>query len=140
MFTICTYNGKQFPCLNRVYILNKGENSGKPALMPFVNSFVITCETQEDAELLYILSYGLWQSRQFRPFLKGSVIEYISIDDMYDVLIQAFREAKERPEFVDTVRKVLSIDRLIAARKEEEKKLTSLKIAMVVHHFRPKRV
>lgn len=138
MFTVSTYNGTQFPALNRIYILNKGDNSGKPALMPFVNSFVCTCDSQEDAELLYILSYGLWQSRQFLPFLKGSVIQFITIDDLKTVLFQAYTEAQERPLFVESVRKVLAVDRLIAARKAENEKLEKMKIALVVHHFRVK--
>jgi hypothetical protein len=138
MFTLHTYNGKQFPALNRIYILNKGENSGKPSLMPFVNSFVCTCQDQQEAELLYILSYGLWQAQQFRPFLRGSVIEFITIDDLHSLLFQAYTEAQAKPLFIETVRKVMQVDRLIAARKAENEQLNKLKIALVVHHFRPK--
>lgn len=140
MFTLSTYNTTQFPSYNRFYILNKGQNSGKPSLMPFANSFVCTCESQQEAELVYILCYGLWQSQQFRPFLKGSVIEFISIDDIRNILKDAFDEAMVKPLFVDCVRKVLDIERLIELRKQETQKLHQLKIAMVVQHFRPKKV
>ena len=138
MFTIKSYNGKQFPSINRVYILCKGENSGKPSLMPFVNSFVCTCETQQEAELVYILSYGLWQSKQYEPYLHGTAIQFINLDDLRSLLFQAYTEALERPLFVETVRKVMEIDRLIAVRKQQHEKLQEVKIAMVRHHFTPR--
>jgi hypothetical protein len=138
MFTLSTYNTTQFPTYNRFYILNKGQNSGKPSLMPFANSFVCDCASQQEAELVYILCYGLWQSKQFQPFLRGSVIEFITIDDLRTVLKEAFDEALLKPQFVDCVRRVLDIDRLIELRKQENKKLNNLKIALVVQHFRVK--
>ena len=130
-----SYNGTQFPTTNRIFILCKGENAGKPALMPFVNSFCCTCESQEEAELLYILSYGLWKSKQYHQLLRGSVIPFITIDDMRTLLFQAYTEAQERPLFVETVRKVMDMDRLIALKKQQFEKLEQFKVAMIRHHF-----
>jgi hypothetical protein len=137
MFTLKSYNGKHFPGINRVFILCKGENSGKPSLMPFVNSFVATCETQAEAELIYILSYGLWQSRQYHSLLRGSVIPFITIDDMRGLLVQAYTQALDRPLFIETVRKIMDIERLIAYRQQQASKLQQIKVAMMRHHFTP---
>ena len=53
----------------------------------------------------------------------GSVIEYVTIDDCYDVLLKAYLEAVRKPDFVETVRKVMAVERLIALRKEQTENL-----------------
>lgn len=138
MFKLATYNGKQFPAANRFYILNKGDNSGKPSLVPFANSFVCSCDSKEESDMLYILSYGLWQSQQYKGLLVGSVIEFLRIDDCYDLLLVTYRQACENPTFSDVVRKLMAVDNLLELRREEEKQLKRLKIAMIAHHMRPR--
>ena len=50
------------------FILNKGNNSGKPLLSPCPNCFVIQFQSEEEKEQIYWLSYSLWQSKAFYPF------------------------------------------------------------------------
>lgn len=50
------------------FILNKGNNSGKPLLASCPNCFVIQCKCEEEKEQIYWLSYSLWQSKAFYPF------------------------------------------------------------------------
>lgn len=69
------YNG------NRIFILNKGMNSGKPSKEPFTNSFVIQFQNDEDAETIYWLAYSLWKANFWHSSLIGSVIPFLRIQD-----------------------------------------------------------
>ncbi|HTG65825.1 MAG TPA: hypothetical protein VL859_05570 [Flavobacterium sp.] len=69
------YNG------NRIFILNKGMNSGKPSKEPFTNSFVIQFQNDEDAETVYWLAYSLWKANFWHSSLIGSVIPFLRIQD-----------------------------------------------------------
>lgn len=71
----CCYNG------NRIFILNKGMNSGKPSKEPFTNSFVIQFQNEEDTETVYWLAYSLWKANFWHPSLIGSVIPFLRIQD-----------------------------------------------------------
>jgi hypothetical protein len=66
---------------NQIFILNKGINSGKPQKEPFTNSFVIMFPDEKDAETVYWLSYSLWLSNFWHPFLIESVIPFLRITD-----------------------------------------------------------
>lgn len=69
------YKGK------KIYILNKGMNSGKPQKEPFTNSFVILFQNEEDEETVYWLAYSLWKSKFWHQSLIGSVIPFLRIYD-----------------------------------------------------------
>jgi hypothetical protein len=62
-----------------LFILNKGNNSGKPQKEPFTNCFVIIFEKETDAENLYFIAFSLWKSYFWHPFLCGSVIPFLRI-------------------------------------------------------------
>jgi hypothetical protein len=66
---------------NRIFILNKGMNSGKPQKEPFTNSFVIQFPNQEDTETVYWLAYSLWKAKFWHQSLCGSVIPFLRIHD-----------------------------------------------------------
>ncbi len=68
------------------FILNKGNNSGKPLLSPCPNCFVIITENQEQADRLRTLCYALWRCRAFEPHLHVSVIPFITIRTFRSVL------------------------------------------------------
>ena len=68
------------------FILNKGLNSGKPFNHYVCNSFVFLADTKEEKEFYYHLLLGCWELRLFRPYLKGSVIEYVRLGDVIDVM------------------------------------------------------
>jgi hypothetical protein len=68
------------------FILNKGLNSGKPFNHYVVNSFVFLADNKEEKEFYYFLLLGLWELRFFRKHLKGSVIEYVRLGDVIDVI------------------------------------------------------
>ena len=74
---------------NHFFILSKGLNAGKPLDKPCPNCFVLFAESEEEKNRLYWLCHGLWQGNFFRPFITGSVIPFIRLDDLKRVLWEA---------------------------------------------------
>jgi len=79
------------------FILNKGNNSGKPLTVPCPNCFVIQFQCEEEKEKIYWLSYSLWQSKAFYPFLRGSVIPFVVLRDVKSCLSAALNKVDENP-------------------------------------------
>lgn len=79
------------------FILNKGNNSGKPLTTPCPNCFVIQFKGEEGKEQIYWLLYGLWQSKAFYPFLRGSVIPFIVLRDVKSCLLDGLNKMAENP-------------------------------------------
>ena len=80
------------------FILSKGNNSGKPLDAACQNCFVCVCKTEEEKQQLYWLFYGLWQGSFFHPFLTGSVISFIRLDDLKKVVVTAMGKIALHPE------------------------------------------
>ena len=68
------------------FILNKGLNSGKPFRHYVVNSFVFLADNNDERDFYYFMLLGIWELRLLRPYLKGSVIEYVRLGDVIDVI------------------------------------------------------
>ena len=68
------------------FILNKGLNSGKPLPHYCANCFVFLADDEDEKEFYFFLLLGLWELRFFRKHLLGSVIEYIRLGDVIDVI------------------------------------------------------
>jgi hypothetical protein len=71
------------------FILSKGLNSGKPMNQPCPNCFVCFADNEAEKDRLFWLCFGLWQGGYFQPFLTGSVIPFIRIDDLKEVIRSA---------------------------------------------------
>lgn len=78
-----TYRGNHF------FILSKGLNSGRPLDKPCPNCFVLVAKGEEERNQLYWLCFGLWQGNFFHPFLTGSVIPFIRLEDLKAVINEA---------------------------------------------------
>lgn len=78
-----TYDAPHF------FILNKGEQSGKPAQMYWSNCFVFIAETNEEKEFYFFVFLGLWELKFFKKALIGSVVPYIRIGDLIDIAEEA---------------------------------------------------
>ncbi|UGS19852.1 DUF6943 family protein [Flavobacterium cyclinae] len=63
------------------FVLSKGLNSGKPQNEPFTNSFVLVFQTEEQKENIFYVALSLWKTKFWHPFLKGSVIPFITLYD-----------------------------------------------------------
>lgn len=75
------------------FILNKGLNSGKPLDSPCPNCFICITENQADKDFMYWLCFGLWRSKSFHYYLKGSVIPFITIDDIKKLIQESSTKA-----------------------------------------------
>lgn len=96
-FILKSYNQKLENDKPHFYILNKGNNSGKPLVSPCPNCFVIQFSNNEDKEQVYWLLYSLWQSKAFYPFLRGSVIPFIVIRDVKECLSDGLEKVEANP-------------------------------------------
>jgi hypothetical protein len=79
------------------FILNKGNNSGKPLALPCPNCFVIQFKSEEEREQIYWLLYSLWQSKAFYPLLRGSVIPFVVLRDVKSCLLDGLNRLDENP-------------------------------------------
>jgi hypothetical protein len=93
-----SYSGNYF------FILSKGLNAGKPMETPCPNCFVLLTRDEEEQNLLYWLCFGLWQANQFHPFLTGSVIPFIRLDDLRTVISKALEKVECKPgDFINSI-------------------------------------
>ena len=97
-YQIKTYNPEIEVTEFHFYILNKGLNSGKPLLEPCPNCFVCTFKTEAEKEQLYWLVFGLWQGKIFHQNLLGSVIPYIRLKCLKDVIQFGITKYLSNPE------------------------------------------
>jgi len=125
-----TYNKPHF------FILNKGLNSGKPLENPCPNCFVITITTEDERNTLFYLCYSLFLGRYFEPFLKGSVILFITINDCLKLLKRAFeKHISNKSKSINNLKKVLFIEEKENNLKEQLKLINQLKVAFIRSNF-----
>ena len=79
-FTIKTHRTGTDYATTHFFILNKGQNCGKPLKTACPNCFVLLFDSESKAENYYWLAYSLWMSCYWHQFLIGSVIPYFRID------------------------------------------------------------
>lgn len=94
------------------FILNKGLNSGKPFKHHVVNSFVFLADDEEEKEFYYFVLWGIWELRLLRPYLLGSVIEFVRLGDVVDVLQEVVNAVNtgNRKSFADVERTLSQIE------------------------------
>ncbi len=71
------------------FILNKGQNSGKPCEQHWSNCFVFLADDDQEKDFYYFLFLGLWELNFFHKYLIGSVVDYIRLGDLVDVIEEA---------------------------------------------------
>ena len=97
MKQIVTFNPENKCSQFSFFILNKGMNSGKPLDKPCPNCFTFNASDQPEKELYFWICFGLWQSKAFHPYLIGSVIPFIRIGNLGQVISQAAEKALASP-------------------------------------------
>ena len=87
-----------------LFLLNKGMNSGKPQKEPFTNSFVIIFENESDFDTINLTAYALWKTKFWHQFLKGSVIPFLSLQDIRkEFSMKVNQEIKDHEQHVKSV-------------------------------------
>lgn len=118
------------------FVLSKGLNSGKPLLQPCPNCFKIEAESKEFKETLFWVSYALWRSKAFHPYLIGSVIPFIRIGDFKQVISEELEVVKVNPvEFTRTIEKLKFIEIQENQLKKNLRLVQELKQAYVFRFF-----
>ena len=81
----CYHEGAVIPPYS-FFILCKGCNAGKPSFKPWTNSFIVVCSNQQNLDFYFWLFYGLHQSGKFKTRHRGSVIPFINLNDVRDII------------------------------------------------------
>ena len=111
MQKITTYSSDQKRTPFAFFILNKGMNSGKPMEHPCPNCFTFNATDQTEKDQYYWICFGLWQSRSFHQHLIGSVIPFIRLHELNQVINQASEKALSSPaNFQKTVEALKILD------------------------------
>ena len=135
-FNLKTYSPKQQARENQFYILNKGLNSGKPLKEPCPNSFVCSADCPQQLENLYWLSYALWKSNSYQPYLKGSVIPFVTIMDMKMILDKKLSQIKDaKIDILKITQTLKMIDRKEKDLLLATNKVKALKTAFLSAHL-----
>jgi hypothetical protein len=110
------------------FILNKGMNTGSPNFKPSANCFVLLAETEEERNFYYWLCFALWQTGKFRPSLIGSVVPFIHIGDLKQVISDATIKANNKPkQYQKSLSLLIDIDRKSEILTEKLKVIEQLK-------------
>ena len=103
-FIINTHRKDTIYTKPHLFLLNKGMNSGKPQKEPFTNSFVIIFENEADFDTINLTAYALWKTKFWHQFLKGSVIPFLSLQDIRkEFSMKVNQEIKDHEEHVKSV-------------------------------------
>jgi hypothetical protein len=89
---------EEFKNQNHFFVLSKGNNAGKPMESSCPNCFVVITNNLQEREYFYWLCYGLWVGGFFRPFLSGSVISFLRIAELNQVIRHAHSKVALRKE------------------------------------------
>jgi hypothetical protein len=101
------------------FILNKGNNSGKPLLASCPNCLVIQFQCEGEKEQIYWLMYSLWQSKAFYPFLRGSVIPFVVLRDIKSCLLDGVEKVAKNPaQFEKAVAALRSLEAMEKQNKQ----------------------
>ena len=113
------------------FILNKGNNSGKPLLSPCPNCFVVQFQSEEEKEQVYWLLYSLWQSKAFYPYLRGSVIPFVVLRDVKECLTDAMEKMEANlGQFKKTVEALRSLEAMENKFKQNLKLIQQAKVSI----------
>ena len=127
-FSIKSHRSGVVYSMPHFFILNKGNNSGKPLTSPCPNCFVIQFQCEEEKEKIYWLLYSLWQSKAFYPFLRGSVIPFVVLRDVKSCLLDGLNKVNENPaQFEKAVATLRSLEAMEMQYKQNLLLITSAK-------------
>lgn len=92
------------------FILSKGRNTGRPSFEPCPNCFVFACESKTELQSYYWLVYSLWAAGKFHPYLCGSVIEFIHLRDLKNLIASAAEQVLEMEKIVRSMQQIIELE------------------------------
>jgi cytochrome bd-type quinol oxidase subunit 2 len=84
------------------FILNKGLNSGKPLKNACANCFICLADSEEQKEQLYWICFALMVFKSLSLLPKGSVIPFISIDELNQCLSKSLLKSNQNKARIST--------------------------------------
>lgn len=121
------------------FILNKGLNSGKPFRHYVCNSFVFLADDKDERDFYYFMLLGIWELRLLRPHLKGSVIEYVRLGDVVDVIDETLNTVNTgNRSFADVQNSLAQIEALQSNLQLQLSQLMQLRKALFHKYLRRK--
>ena len=134
-FRLKTYNQKEEIRNPHFFILNKGNNSGKPLISPCPNCFVIQFSNEDEKEQVYWLLFCFWQSNGFCQYLRGSVIPFIVLRDIKSCIQENLDKATINPaQFQKMVTSFQSINKIENQLKQNLKAIDKAK-QLILYSF-----
>ncbi len=131
----CNYSDA-FKNPNVFFVLCKGANAGKPSLNPWPNSFVVICSNQQYFDFYFWLIYALFQSGKFKIRLRGSVIPFINIDDVRDLLREVAPVIHDDwSRFRELIATLDKLSKLKSKLQEQVKASENLQLALLNNYF-----
>jgi hypothetical protein len=100
---ISVFNGNTIE--NAVYVLSRGKNTGKVLSQPCPNCYAISIPQASTSEVKAVANI-LFVSGKLKPFLHGSVIEFVTVENYRKLFLQLWRILS--PEKVEQTAKQLS--------------------------------
>ena len=86
------------------FIISMGDNAGMPCFTPAENCYSVKCNNLESFEFHFWLVYALFKSNKLKISCKGSVVQYINLQDIRNILSIAtpcfFKSWKEYKQIV----------------------------------------
>ncbi|MCP9761513.1 DUF6943 family protein [Lacihabitans soyangensis] len=96
----------------QLYFLSKGLNAGKPLEVPCPNCFVLKCESIEQVKLYKSIGFMLWRKQSFIPYLTGSVIPFIRIDDFRKIFSLGIEQTIDNRRFTQILTQLQAFEEL----------------------------
>ena len=111
-FSLTTYKAEKEYKGAHFFILNKGLNSGKPLKNPCPNCFVCSCKNDQEKEELYWLLFGMWQGKAIHPYLIGSVIPFIRLKELTNLIQNGLEKLQTNPDKVrNNISKIVQMEK-----------------------------
>ncbi|CAN1532333.1 hypothetical protein MCERE19_01427 [Spirosomataceae bacterium] len=96
----------------QIFFLSKGLNAGKPLEAPCPNCFVFKCESMEQVKLYKSIGYILWRKQSYIPYLTGSVIPFIRIDDFREIFSLGIEQIKDNSRLTQILTQLQAFEEL----------------------------
>jgi hypothetical protein len=124
-FNIRCFKPGSMPPPDCFYILSKGLNTGRPSFTPNVNCFVFTCADPADLQKYYWLIYALWLGKKFHPYLCGSVVLFIHLQDLKKIVRDATFRVPDLEKVTIAMQHAIEIEKKLDTQLQSVRKLKS---------------
>jgi hypothetical protein len=97
------------------YLLSRGWHTGRPSYQPFVNSYAVFC-SPADVQKYYHCIYGMWEAGAFRQYMRGSVIPFVTIGDVFAVIETTMKAMKDVDKRVKSLQAIHEMEQNLRER------------------------